>query len=385
MSDDCEDGACKSNLIVNYLPQGMTDEEFEGLFTAIGAVESARIIRHKSTGYSYGFGFVKYETEEDANKAIKALNGLAIQSKNIKVAHARPRGEKIRQANLYIRNLPHSFDEEKIKELFAEFGPIIQCRLLKNPAGKSRGVAFVLYDLHEQADSAMTAMNGKLFPESIQPLDVKFAADNAQKVRQPGDRHFDPALNHNFGNAPPPMARPPPFFGGPVDFGGPIKNRSAHRFNPMNASQGVDLYQTVPGPSGYPLGYGQGAPPVMPRISYQPRPDNGHDSYPPNHNYHNGGGGPSLGSGNGLFSAGPGDKGANTLFVYNIGEQTSESDLQTLFAAHGRISKINVIPKGNGYAFVSFDDREQALDAIQALNGFSFFGNVLQVSFKKNK
>lgn len=41
----------KTNLIVNYLPQTMTQEEIRSLFSSIGEVESCKLIRDKVTGW----------------------------------------------------------------------------------------------------------------------------------------------------------------------------------------------------------------------------------------------------------------------------------------------------------------------------------------------
>lgn len=40
----------RTNLIVNYLPQTMTQEEIRSLFSSIGEVESCKLIRDKTTG-----------------------------------------------------------------------------------------------------------------------------------------------------------------------------------------------------------------------------------------------------------------------------------------------------------------------------------------------
>lgn len=42
----------KTNLIVNYLPQNMTQEEFKSLFGSIGEIESCKLVRDKITGKS---------------------------------------------------------------------------------------------------------------------------------------------------------------------------------------------------------------------------------------------------------------------------------------------------------------------------------------------
>lgn len=51
----------KTNLIVNYLPQNMTQEEFRSLFGSIGEIESCKLVRDKITGMLFfnilGLGF----------------------------------------------------------------------------------------------------------------------------------------------------------------------------------------------------------------------------------------------------------------------------------------------------------------------------------------
>lgn len=47
----------KTNLIVNYLPQTMTQEEIRSLFSSIGEVESCKLIRDKVTGLFNSFSF----------------------------------------------------------------------------------------------------------------------------------------------------------------------------------------------------------------------------------------------------------------------------------------------------------------------------------------
>lgn len=70
------DNIDKTKLIVNYIPQYTTEEDLALIFSQIGPIESIRIMKNLRTGYSYGYGFVKYLKAEDAAKAIEALSGL---------------------------------------------------------------------------------------------------------------------------------------------------------------------------------------------------------------------------------------------------------------------------------------------------------------------
>uniref|UniRef100_A0A8C0FTM7 RRM domain-containing protein n=1 Tax=Bubo bubo TaxID=30461 RepID=A0A8C0FTM7_BUBBB len=78
----------KTNLIVNYLPQSMSQEELRSLFGSLGDIESCKLVRDKVTGQSLGYGFVNYVEAGDADKAISTLNGLKLQTKTIKVPDA---------------------------------------------------------------------------------------------------------------------------------------------------------------------------------------------------------------------------------------------------------------------------------------------------------
>lgn len=51
MADEPKDS--KTNLIVNYLPQNMSQDELRSLFSSIGEVESAKLIRDKVAGNPY--------------------------------------------------------------------------------------------------------------------------------------------------------------------------------------------------------------------------------------------------------------------------------------------------------------------------------------------
>lgn len=54
------DDISKTNLIVNYLPQTMSQEEVKSLFGSIGEVESCKLIRDKVTGKRQTHQHVNY-------------------------------------------------------------------------------------------------------------------------------------------------------------------------------------------------------------------------------------------------------------------------------------------------------------------------------------
>jgi RNA recognition motif-containing protein len=71
---------------VGNLPWALNDNELKDTFKTHGNVISAKVITDKESGRSKGFGFVEMENENEANNAIKALNGTDFKGRKIVVA-----------------------------------------------------------------------------------------------------------------------------------------------------------------------------------------------------------------------------------------------------------------------------------------------------------
>ncbi|MBN1990339.1 MAG: RNA-binding protein [Bacteroidales bacterium] len=75
-------------VYVGNIAYSMTVEELKGIFEAFGKVLDVKIIIDRQTGRSKGYGFVEMENDEEALKAISALNDTQIKGRNIKVNNA---------------------------------------------------------------------------------------------------------------------------------------------------------------------------------------------------------------------------------------------------------------------------------------------------------
>lgn len=85
-----------SKLYVGGLPYSTTDQELQDLFAAHGTVTSAIVINDKMSGRSKGFGFVEFDSADEAQAAIKALDGSEVGGRKIVVNEARPREDRPR-------------------------------------------------------------------------------------------------------------------------------------------------------------------------------------------------------------------------------------------------------------------------------------------------
>jgi len=82
-------------LFVGNLPFAMTDQNMTDIFSAYGTVISANIVMDKFSGRSKGFGFVEFENDEDAMKAMEALNESEQMGRNIAVKEALPKPDRV--------------------------------------------------------------------------------------------------------------------------------------------------------------------------------------------------------------------------------------------------------------------------------------------------
>jgi RNA recognition motif-containing protein len=80
-------------IYVGNLSYTTTEDELEELFTTYGDVMSCTIPAGGESGRTRGFGFVDM-SEEDAAKAIEALNGQDFGGRDLRVSEARPREDR---------------------------------------------------------------------------------------------------------------------------------------------------------------------------------------------------------------------------------------------------------------------------------------------------
>lgn len=81
------------NIYVGNLDYKVSENDLNGIFEEYGTVSSSKIITDKFSGKSKGFGFVTMDDQQEAEKAIKELNGATLESREIVVNEARPKKE----------------------------------------------------------------------------------------------------------------------------------------------------------------------------------------------------------------------------------------------------------------------------------------------------
>ena len=81
-------------LYVGNLSYGTTDSDLRSMFEEFGSVESAQVITDRESGRSKGFGFVEMGSQQEAEAAIKGLNGQEVDGRALTVNEAKPREDR---------------------------------------------------------------------------------------------------------------------------------------------------------------------------------------------------------------------------------------------------------------------------------------------------
>ena len=84
----------EAKLYVGNLPYTTADADLQSLFSQVGTVKSAQVIRDRESGRSKGFGFVEMSSTEEANAAISRFHGQDFNGRPLTVNLARPREDR---------------------------------------------------------------------------------------------------------------------------------------------------------------------------------------------------------------------------------------------------------------------------------------------------
>lgn len=82
------------NIYVGNLPQNFEENELKALFEQHGTVSAVRVIRDRTTNALRGFGFVDMPQNDQAQEAIKKLDGFDFKGSKLRVNEAKERTDR---------------------------------------------------------------------------------------------------------------------------------------------------------------------------------------------------------------------------------------------------------------------------------------------------
>ncbi|XP_046830181.1 CUGBP Elav-like family member 4 isoform X6 [Vespa crabro] len=349
----------------------------------------------------------------------------------VKPADSENRGDR----KLFVGMLSKQQTEDDVRQLFAAFGTIEECTILRGPDGSSKGCAFVKLSSHQEALAAINSLHGsQTMPGASSSVVVKFA--DTEKERQlrrmqqmAGNMSLlNPFVFNQFGAYGAYAQQQAALMAAATAQGTYISPMAAlaagqlpHALNGMPNPVVPPTSGLLVGSTGQPVnGAIPSLPsPTMPNFNMAAQTPNGQPAGSDPGVYTNGI--PQTYSGHALHLSIPaqglpngeaalqhaasypgmqayppgvgcsisGPEGCN-LFIYHLPQEFGDTELMQMFMPFGNVisSKVFIDRATNQskcFGFVSFDNQASAQAAIHAMNGFQIGMKRLKVQLKRPK
>jgi len=157
------------NIYIKNLAPNVDNKGLYDTFSVFGNILSCKVAMNE-TGVSKGYGYVHYETAESAEDAISKFNGNFIEDLPVTVTHFVPSQRRPNQnawTNIYVKQFPETWTEQKLAEVFGAIGPIQSCHLKVDEEGKSKCFGFVNFQQHPDAEKAVAELHDKVIEENF--------------------------------------------------------------------------------------------------------------------------------------------------------------------------------------------------------------------------
>ncbi|XP_072028591.1 polyadenylate-binding protein 4-like [Amphiura filiformis] len=154
------------NVFIKNLDKSIDNKAMYDTFSAFGNILSCKVACDEKG--SKGYGFVHFETEEAAQKAIVKVNGMLLNGKKVYVGRFIPRKDRLMQlgdqqrkfTNVFIKNFGEELDDDKLLKMCEAFGKVTSCKVMTDDrSGKCKGFGFVSFESHEAAEKCVDDMN----------------------------------------------------------------------------------------------------------------------------------------------------------------------------------------------------------------------------------
>lgn len=176
------------NIFISNLEKSIDVKTLNDTFAVFGNILSCKVSVDPKTNQSRGYGFVHFASEQEANQAIARLNNALVQGQPIRVFAYKSKQERQKErensfTNVFIKNIPLSWDESKLNELFGQFGTIKRSTIRKKEGtNDSKGYGFVEFEDHESARNAVEKLNNHLVEEGRPGLTVERAQKKSERM-----------------------------------------------------------------------------------------------------------------------------------------------------------------------------------------------------------
>ena len=342
------------------------DDDLREAFSAHGEVIDAFIPKDED-GANKGIGFVSFSSVDEATAAKDALSGTEIAGETVRIDFAQGRGRPPRESNgepslkLFIGGISTECTDDDLRDAFSAHGEVTGAFIPKDENGQNKGIAFVSFSSIYEALAAKDTLSGtELAGETIR-IDFAQVKDRAPKAANnpPASKLFVGGVSLECNEM---MLRE--FFAEcgelanvymPKNESGVNKGFAYVTFSSVEeATTAVDtLNGKQCAGSAIRLDYAE----ARERPPRQARPIED-----------------------------PSNEPSNNLFVGGIPFDTTVEVIKAAFAPHGAVLdvRIPIDPKEKtprGFCYVAFATMEEAMAAVQPMNGAEIGGRQIRVDF----
>jgi len=144
-------------LFIGGISLDTTDDGLNAYFSQYGKITDCVVIRDQNTNRSKGFGFVTYETEEEADKCMAdrphSLDGRTIDPKRaVSREESSKPGAHVQVKKVYVNGIKDGLNESMLRQFFEKFGSIVSIDIPVDRDQKPRGFGFITFDDFDVTD-----------------------------------------------------------------------------------------------------------------------------------------------------------------------------------------------------------------------------------------
>ena len=194
-----------ATIYIGGIDEKTTDSLIWELMLQVGPVASVHLPKDRVSQTHQGYGFCEFLTEEDADYAVKVMNGIKLFGRPIRVNKASADKKAVINvgADLHVTGLDPSIDERQLLNIFSTFGPLMapprvnisspkyyknkgrtNVKIARDEKGQSKGYATLSFTDFVASDAAIESMNGQYLGGRPISLSYSFKKDG-----QKGERH----------------------------------------------------------------------------------------------------------------------------------------------------------------------------------------------------
>lgn len=172
---------------------------------------SAKVMMDPTTGYSRGFGFVRFYDEIEQQRSLEEMQGVYVGSRAMRVSVARARAKfdvglnphtpESEITTVFVGGLNNTITEEELRAYFGTYGNILAVKIIPN-----KNIAFIQYEQRISAEQSIAELNGSHLGGA--KLRLSFGRTQLNTGAVAG--YYQPSMSVGYINQPYQQMPPPP-------------------------------------------------------------------------------------------------------------------------------------------------------------------------------